>query len=876
MAVVLSNCRRDFAYPRDFRPSAFRYAVPRRLLYALRAINVRRLLPYVGLVLFLAALYLIYSELRGFRYADVIAYLRAIPLWKVGAALGLTVANYALLTVYDWLAIKYVRANLPYRKSALAAAIGYSFSIALGHAYLTGGAVRYRLYSAWGISGSDIARIIVFCGMSFWIGYTALGGLLFTLAPFPLPPELRMPFSLRPLGVALLAILIGYLALSAVRHKPLKAGDWSFEIPNLRLTVGQGVVASIDMLLSSSILFILLPSTPEVTLLQVVAVFLVATIAGYISQVPGGLGVFDGVVLLVLTPQLDAASVLGALLAFRSIFYLLPLLAGASTFGVVEAVRYGDRMQVMSRRVRRAVPRVVPTVLALLVFMTGTLVLIAGALPAEPHRIEWISERLPLGFYEVLHATSGIVGIALLFLAMSLNRRMEAAFTGAQVGLMLAFVLSLLRGGWEEAFAIAFVALALAPCRSFFYRRSSLLSQPLATGFVAGVVAVVVSAWWLGLLVYGDAILNPAILWQAGWDGDGGRFARMLATAAIAGVFLVIGHVLYPAPAGGQLLTDTNLPTAQTLVREAPDPLSTLVLHGDKYLLFTDDQAAMVTYGIRGRTWVALGDPIGPKQHAEDLIWQMRMASQREGGRLVFYQVGRAFQRTYLETGLGLFQVGDVGRVWLGGGGQKGRLTDMISEVDLGEQLSFSVIPPEGLAVHLSNLRDLSDDWREIRGTGEKAFAMGNFEEDFIARFPLAIVRRGGRIIAFSTLLTTHRELAIDLVRISPEAPAGTIEYLFVRTSEWAQRNGSKWLNLGLAPLDNAEDRLVAPLWMKPGELLYPHGEHFPDARAIRSFKEQFDPKWSPRYIAAPTGIELPGVLRDVAALISGGVRGAI
>jgi uncharacterized membrane protein YbhN (UPF0104 family) len=359
--------------------------------------GLRRLLPYVGLFLFGAALYVIYTELRGFRYADVVAYLRSIPLWSVGMAVALTLANYALLTVYDWLGLKYVGARLPYRKSALAAGIGYSFSIALGHAYLTGGAVRYRLYSAWGLSGTDIARIIVFCGLSFWIGYTALAGSIFLIAPLAIPDELRLPLSLRPLGLVLLLILALYLVVSARRRTAVRIAEWHFDVPGLKLTLAQGGVAVVDMLLSASILYVLLPTSPETTFAQLVAIFLIANIAGYISQVPGGLGVFDGVVLLLLTPEVEPAAVLGALLAFRGIFYLLPLLLGATTFGVYETVRYGDRLQVASRRFTRAIPRVVPTVLALLAFLTGTLLVIAGALPVDSDRIGRLSDLIPFG-----------------------------------------------------------------------------------------------------------------------------------------------------------------------------------------------------------------------------------------------------------------------------------------------------------------------------------------------------------------------------------------------------------------------------------------------------------------------------------------------
>jgi phosphatidylglycerol lysyltransferase len=156
--------------------------------------------------------------------------------------------------------------------------------------------------------------------------------------------------------------------------------------------------------------------------------------------------------------KLDPAAVLGALLAFRGIFYLIPLLSRGHD---VRSLRDGSLRRSApgaSRRITRAIPRVVPTVLALLVFLTGMLIVIAGALPVDPtDRLDWIAIFLPVGLFELSHTISAFVGRLLLFLAIALNRRMEAAFTGSQIVLGLAFVLSILRGGWEEAVAVAFV-----------------------------------------------------------------------------------------------------------------------------------------------------------------------------------------------------------------------------------------------------------------------------------------------------------------------------------------------------------------------------------------------------------------------------------
>jgi uncharacterized membrane protein YbhN (UPF0104 family) len=127
--------------------------------------SLKRFAPVLGLVLFAGALYLMYRALHGFQWADVVAQFRALPPARLVLAAGLTAASYGVLTLYDALALRYVRHPLPYRRSALAAFVGYSFALTLGHPVLTGGAARYRLYTRWGVSGGDVARIILF---AFW------------------------------------------------------------------------------------------------------------------------------------------------------------------------------------------------------------------------------------------------------------------------------------------------------------------------------------------------------------------------------------------------------------------------------------------------------------------------------------------------------------------------------------------------------------------------------------------------------------------------------------------------------------------------------------------------------------------------------------
>ena len=154
----------------------------------------------------------------------------------------------------------------------------------------------------------------------------------------------------------------------------------------------------------------------------------------------------------------------------------------------------------------------------------------------------------------------------------------------------------------------------------------------------------------------------------------------------------------------------------------------------------------------------------------------------------------------------------------------------------------------------------------------------GPTDDAYLSHFPVALVRVGGRVVAFANLWVgaEREELSVDLMRYDAAAPEGVMEYLFIELMLWGRAAGFRRFNLGMAPLSGLENRQLAPLWARAGALLFRHGEHFYNFQGLRAYKEKFDPVWEPRYIASPGGLALPRILTNVAALISGGLMGVV
>jgi uncharacterized membrane protein YbhN (UPF0104 family) len=280
----------------------------------------------ISAVLLLASLWTIHRELQQYESQDIWAQLASIPRSSVSWAIAFTALNGLAFTGYDTLSALYVRHALPYYQTALAAVTSIPISNTVGLALLSGSAIRYRFYAPWGVPPLKIAQMIAFCNLSFWLGLFSVGGLLFLWQPVEIPPRLHLPFqSTQPIGTFFLSAIAAYLLWNLFSHKSLSFGK--IFIPHLPvgLCLGQIAVSSLDWTLAAAVLYALLPAHASISYAAYFGIYLLAQFAGVVSNIPGGLGVFETVMLLLLPPAVPSNVLIGTLIAYRAIYYLLPL-----------------------------------------------------------------------------------------------------------------------------------------------------------------------------------------------------------------------------------------------------------------------------------------------------------------------------------------------------------------------------------------------------------------------------------------------------------------------------------------------------------------------------------------------------------------------
>jgi phosphatidylglycerol lysyltransferase len=845
---------------------------------------LHRLVPFAVLAIFGAALWVLHRELSHFHFADFRTYLAGLSAGEIAFASAATLAGYLALMSYDFFGLRYIGQALAIRRIALTAFVGYAFSMNIGQSALSGGAVRMRLYTAWGIGAADVARVIGFNMVIGTVGQMTAGGLLFLFAPVALPESLALPFhSIRPFGVLLLLIVAAFFYFVVTRKAPLRIRSWQIDLPPLRIALPAVVISVFDWALSGIVLYALMPEGHGLTLPHLLCTVLLAHFAGVLSMVPGGLGVFETVVIHLLPDSVPKAEALSALLAFRAVYYLVPFLFAIILLGGHEILFREGKVSKIVDRAGAWLSPMVPLLLALATFAAGVILLLSGATPGIEDRMRVLESWIPLPVVELSHFLGSVVGVALLILAGALHRRIDAAFAGVAILLILGITASLLKGlDYEEAAILALILVAVLPCRGRFHRRASLFSRRFAPGWWLGVALVLGTTTWIGFTAYERVHYHQSLWLHFGFKGDASRFLRASAGVAAALGGIALWQLLRPGVRTPPPIADAmQLEKVIPLVRAAPDTQACLALLGDKRFLFSESGRSFLMFGLRGRTWVSMGDPVGDPSEAEDLIWDFREQCDAAGARSVFYEVRAETAHLYAGLGLQLFKLGEDARVDLRDfhleGGSRRNLRRTKSKIER-DGARFEVIPASNFDAWRDRLRTISASWLSDKGAAEKGFSLGGFHEDYLRHFDFAVVYSGDKPVAFANIWKGggKHELSLDLMRHEPDAPYGVMEYLFLELMLWGKAEGYQWFSLGMAPLAGLENHSLAPLWNRIGAQIFVHGENFYNFQGLRAYKEKFDPVWSPRYLACPGITSLPAVLLDTTALIGGGLAKAI
>ncbi|MFO1154828.1 MAG: lysylphosphatidylglycerol synthase domain-containing protein [Rhodospirillales bacterium] len=345
--------------------------------HAQRRVRHRRWIDYASLIAILAvlalAIWVLTHFLRNLDFAKVVETIETIPWPSILAGIAFGAGGYAAMVGYDWSALQYIGKRLPFRSVVFASFCGYAIGNTAGFTLVTGGAVRLRIYSRAGLDVADIGRVTLFCMIAFGFGICAVSALSLLAHPHALADLLKVPAeTVSALGAAILIAVVAFLILCG-RGRELRIFKWQLRLPTAGLVIRQLIISAVDIGFACAALYVVLPNDGGLSFADFLPVFCAALAFGIISHVPGGVGVFEATMLFALRDKLPAEQLVGGLLMFRIIYYIIPLAQAVVVLSIGEAYNQRKRLGARAGSLPKLWPAAVAGLaLAVLVFLMVT------------------------------------------------------------------------------------------------------------------------------------------------------------------------------------------------------------------------------------------------------------------------------------------------------------------------------------------------------------------------------------------------------------------------------------------------------------------------------------------------------------------------
>ncbi|MBU6198724.1 MAG: bifunctional lysylphosphatidylglycerol flippase/synthetase MprF [Xanthomonadaceae bacterium] len=835
--------------------------------------------------------WLLWREAGEFPLADIQRTLIGVPTLPALGVAALALIGVTFTGTVDWLIARWLKLGLHARDCFRLAFVANSMANTLNLSGAMGASVRLMGLSGLKVPLSRAAALIGMQALSLLSGLSLL--VIATLATSSLP--LTSGTAQRWVAGAVLIAAAFYLPLyffltarrALMRWLPQDVG-----IPPLRLKIELTLVSLIDWLLAAATLYACIYISGEhVKPGLLLGAFAGAGVLGLVSQVPGGLGVFDGLILLALSEAgYDKASVFSGLMLFRIAYYLLPLLIAL----YMGSEMLSARLPLLARlRTRLAghplfgllgLPATLladfgTRLLAILTFGAGALQLASAAIPSVSEHIVTVRAHLPILAVEGSNWFSVLSGVLLLGLARGIDGRLRLAYRVAQWLLLISAALAVTKGlHFGEALFLLAVAALLRARKRVFTRRAMTLTSARTYGWFAGLLLCVLVFFAIGVAqVLGDDSFD---LFYIGFGEHTSRIGRGLAAALLGLVIYLIWQAFAVARPKLALPDRAELERARELyAAHGGGEFAHLTFMADKHLFWAADHQAVIAYGSMRDRLVALGSPCGSDAAIDRAILDFRHFADAQDRAPVFYEVLEPDLSRYHDLGFDLFKLGELALVRLAEFSLAGkRWEDLRQACNRAEKekLTFTLVQPPFDTALLTDLERVSDAWLADKGGEEKGFSLGRFDPAYLSWSPLGLVHRDGELIAFANVLPPYGpggHASVDLMRHVADTPRSTMDFLFAKVMLWAQGQGFEIFSLGMAPLSRVGDNPYARVNERLAALAFQYGNRFYNYQGVRKYKDKFKPEWIGSYLAYPRGLWVPGLLIDIAALVSGGYR---
>ncbi|MDR0822948.1 MAG: phosphatidylglycerol lysyltransferase domain-containing protein [Endomicrobium sp.] len=827
------------------------------------------ILIFAGLAIFLAALYLLSNQLKTINPQDIKSALQSIPPHKIAIAMALAFLYYMLLGGYDIIAFKHINNQVPIKPKEIFFTCFLSNAIGnnTGYSMLFGGSLRYRLYSIYKVSIVDVTKVLFFSSATIWLGLFAAGGFIFVIDPVSLAEVTKYNITTRSIGFVFLAILGAYAVLSALNLKSIKICKRSVSFPSIKIVAAQILLATADWITASLTLFVLMPFG-EIPYFVLLKVFLVAQLLGIISQVPGGMGVFETAIAMLLPNAAASPAVIGGLLAYRVIFYFFPLSIALLTLGFYEIVRLVRKVDEKTRMFGKAVSSVLVQILAISTFLAGMIAVFSASTPFDIVQLKKILSLIPIWLLNLSNFLLSITAAGFFFIARALQLRTKKARKWGLIFTFSAIVLSLILGE-HPIVLIYFILLfaALLASKKYFYRERGMLNIPFDALWVCAIGGIFAASIWIGFFINKQNILmwisDPKIFIDILMDdGNASRFLRTALSISVLFIIVAIEQVFRKVFYKPIPFDNSDI---ENIVNGSNYTYALNALSGNKKFILTHDKDAFIMYAEAGNNCFALSDPIGNSSQKRELIWQLKEAADAQNMRIAFIGIGHKYIDAYRDIGLDVLNIAQEAKIVLRSFESNNYFNDLSASF---EKQGFTYQIMEGSPDAYKDIfAKINDEWEKNSNYISRNFIPGDFSEEIIKNSRFAILEKNGEICGFSIIdaVKNKYEASCKIIRFV-DCPNNIFEYMVYKAVLWAKEKEYKLFDLGLTYSRDEKEDPFLKYFTKMFSLSEYLGHDF---KALREFKDRFNPVWNNKYAAIHFDEHIIMFIKNFTTLIS-------
>lgn len=819
------------------------------------------------LVLLALAIYEIGETVRGTDIEMIAAEMAQMQPWELALIVIVSFCAIAPMLYYDIILVKVLGIKMKTSSLLQNSFIANTFSNLIGFGGLVGVMLRSYFYSTYKEEKEGVLKNIASVTLFYLTGISLLAWIVpIFYRDFPLLQETRWLF------IAVVAVSLYFPIFIGIFMTRYRKAD----TPSINASRAvQLVVASVFewIFVFLVIWFITSLLNIPISLSALIPIFLIAACAGIASMIPGGLGSFD-VVFLWGTQSLGIADekVLFLLILYRIGYFILPFLFSTLLFVKRYWEQWNRSWDDVPNIIVQKLSRVLLTVF---VFVAGIMLLLSAAVPGVFSRLKITQEFIASPIMNVSHQLTVAAGFVLLGLCRGINSRVKRTFHIAIIVLISAALFSIFKGfDYEEAIFLLIVMGLLLASKRQFYRESYVVTWGIAL-FDLAVVTIITGMYvFIGYVnmpsskFHVPAALSDLIITDS-WD----LFFSAIIGILIAFAILFIGYIIHrPAKMERLSSIDEEEKIKRHLQEYKGTEFSHLIFLHDKYVYWNKEESVLFSYQIYADKIVVLGNPVGREMDFSSAIEEFLEWADLYGYTPVFYEVNNKILSSLHEYGFGFFKLGeeayvDLEQFTLAGKKQKG--SRAVKNKFERENYSVELLSPPYPSEVMDELEEVSVQW--LRGRAEKGFSLGFFDRNYLNTSEIAVLRDTEGILGFASVMPMYdngERISVDLMRVKPEAPNGTMDFIFLSLFEWAKAEDYRIFNIGMSPLSNVGRSKYSFVSEKVAAQIFLHGQYFYHFKGLKNFKQKYADFWESKYVAYRKKSSLTFTMAQITLLI--------